>query len=257
MATASATSTAMAATTWSPPAAGSNRRRAPPKTRGSGIRTTSSRHSWRPAKVRPVAAQSGRGAADPDYRRQRRWPERHHYGLGPRLWPGLVRAQNGKRQAQLRAALDRDRLPLIHTMALADLDGDGKPELITGKQIFRTQWRRRRVIRAGVRLLLHFFGRQRSAPRHQLHARRAVFPAVRRPARFPAAAADLRARPGHAGQRGRHGRRRQDRYHRRLQNGPVRFVQQGLGDVPGRAGPISFLPDRETYPGNVMWETGR
>ena len=53
-ATVSATSTATAATMWSPPAAGSNHRRIPPKTRGSGTRTGNGRPMCRLRARQPV-----------------------------------------------------------------------------------------------------------------------------------------------------------------------------------------------------------
>ena len=49
-----------------------------------------------------------RGTADPRYRLQWRRPERHRHGLGPRLRTGMVRAEDGQRQALVRPALDRD-----------------------------------------------------------------------------------------------------------------------------------------------------
>ena len=52
-----------------------------------------------------------RGTADSRYRCERRRDQRHHYGLRPRLWVSLVRAKNRQRQTQLRAALDRNRVP--------------------------------------------------------------------------------------------------------------------------------------------------
>ncbi|HOK46227.1 MAG TPA: VCBS repeat-containing protein [Bryobacteraceae bacterium] len=53
----------------------------------------------------------------------------HGYGLG---WYEQ-KMENGKRSFVLHW-IETD-YPTFHTMALADLDGDGKPELITGKQL--------------------------------------------------------------------------------------------------------------------------
>src|SRR5262249_61763528 len=54
----------------------------------------------------------------------------HGYGLA---W-FEQKIENGKRTFA-RHWIETD-FPSIHTMALADLDGDGRPELIAGKQIF-------------------------------------------------------------------------------------------------------------------------
>ena len=53
----------------------------------------------------------------------------HGYGL---VWLEQ-KMQNGKRSFE-QHWIETD-YPTFHTMALADLDGDGKPELITGKQL--------------------------------------------------------------------------------------------------------------------------
>jgi hypothetical protein len=54
----------------------------------------------------------------------------HRYGL---VW-FEQKMVDGKRTFT-QHWIERD-YPTIHTMMLADLDGDGKPELITGKQLF-------------------------------------------------------------------------------------------------------------------------
>src|SRR5215472_9884324 len=54
----------------------------------------------------------------------------HGYGLA---WYEQ-KMENGKRSFVLHWI--ETEYPTFHTMALADLDGDGKPELITGKQLF-------------------------------------------------------------------------------------------------------------------------
>jgi hypothetical protein len=54
----------------------------------------------------------------------------HGYGLA---WFEQKKMENGKRTF-VKHWIETD-YPTFHTMALADLDGDGKPELITGKQL--------------------------------------------------------------------------------------------------------------------------
>jgi hypothetical protein len=54
----------------------------------------------------------------------------HGYGLA---W--YEQKMDGGKRTFLEHWVETD-YPTIHTMALADLDGDGKPELITGKQLF-------------------------------------------------------------------------------------------------------------------------
>jgi hypothetical protein len=87
--------------------------------------------AWPSARLEEPEAQD----ADPGHRREWGRPERHYYGVGPWLWSGVVRTANGQRKTQLRSTLIETDYPTFHTMALADLDGDGKPELITGKQL--------------------------------------------------------------------------------------------------------------------------
>jgi hypothetical protein len=54
----------------------------------------------------------------------------HGYGLG---W-FQQKMENGKRSFQLNWI--ETEYPTFHTMGLGDLDGDGRPELVTGKQLF-------------------------------------------------------------------------------------------------------------------------
>lgn len=54
----------------------------------------------------------------------------HGYGL---VW--LEQKMENGRRSFVQHAIETD-FPTFHTMVLADLDGDGKPELITGKQLF-------------------------------------------------------------------------------------------------------------------------
>ena len=128
-AAASATSTATAATMSSRPADGSKPRRVRPNSPGSGIRITSSPHTARDGRPGgaglPILVTDVNGDGSNDII----MGSDHGYGLA---WFEQKMA-DGKRTF-VQHWIETE-YPTFHTMALADLDGDGKPELITGKQL--------------------------------------------------------------------------------------------------------------------------
>ena len=77
----------------------------------------------------------GRSLIWKEHINQAPWFKDHVLGLSARLRPGVVeqKMENGKRTFT-QHPVETD-YPTFHTMVLADLDGDGRPELITGKQL--------------------------------------------------------------------------------------------------------------------------
>ena len=149
----------------------------------------------------------------------------HGYGLA---WFQQKR-ENGKATFEQRWI--ETEYPSIHTMTLADLDGDGQPELIAGKQMFAHNGEDVGSYEPQFIFYYTFHGDQRAAAHHHLHAGGAV---LRAGCGSEASAAHGHHRPGDAGERGRHGWRRQERHHRGGEERAVHLLQPGGRDACAR-----------------------
>jgi hypothetical protein len=174
----------------------------------------------------------------------------HGYGLA---WYEN-KMENGKRTF-VRHWMDTD-FPSIHTMVLADLDGDGKQELVTGKQIFAHNG-----LDPGSyepQLIFYYSFNGGNAQRHVISYTPVAqyFPPYDNPLESkqppPTGVLGLGMRVNAADMDG---------------DGKIDIVvacktglyilyNKGLVTYHRGSLPSSFLPDRETYPGNVIWETG-
>ncbi len=146
--------------------------------------------------------------------------------------------------------------PTFHTMVLADLDGDGKPELITGKQILAHNGGD--VGSYDPQFIFYYSFNGGNVRRHVISYTPVAqyFPPYDDPLKSkqppPTNVLGLGMRVNAADMDG---------------DGKIDIIvacKTGLyilynkGVVPHQApnGANTFLPARETYPGNVMWETG-
>ena len=164
-----------------------------------------------------------RGTADAGHGRQRRRPERHHHRLRSRLRPGLVRAENGERQAQLRPALDRDGISDVPHHGAGRPGWRRQAGTDHRQAAAGAQRRRRRRARADVRVLLHDRQRPLPAAHSFVQPPRAVLRAG-----LQRSAAGVRGRRRDAAEHRRPGRQRKAGRCRGVQERAVRVLQQGL-----------------------------
>jgi hypothetical protein len=174
----------------------------------------------------------------------------HGYGLA---W--YENKLDGGKRTFVRHWMDTD-FPSIHTMTLSDLDGDGKPELITGKQIFAHNGQD--VGSYEPQFIFYYSFHAGGVRRHVISYTPVAqyFPPYDDPLKSkqppPTYVLGLGMRVNAADMDGDG------------KNDIIVACKTGLyilynkGLVKHRRGvsTSTFLPGRETYPGNIMWETG-
>jgi hypothetical protein len=146
--------------------------------------------------------------------------------------------------------------PTFHTMVLADIDGDGKPELITGKQIFAHNGGD--VGSYDPQFIFYYTFHGGSVQRHVISYTpvaqyfRPYADPLQSKQPPPTNVLGLGMRVNAADMDG---------------DGKIDIVvacktglyilyNKGVAHPPTAGGANTYLPPRETYPGNVMWETG-
>jgi hypothetical protein len=174
----------------------------------------------------------------------------HGYGLA---WYEQ-KIQNGKRTF-VQHWIETE-YPTIHTMVLADLDGDGKPELITGKQIFAHNGLD--VGSYEPQFIFYYTFNGGNVQRHVISYTPIAqyFPPYDNPLDSkqppPTNVLGLGMKVNAADMDG---------------DGKIDIVvacktglyilyNKGFTTRAHPTTPAGYLPDRETYPGNVIWETG-
>ena len=174
----------------------------------------------------------------------------HGYGLA---W--YEQKMEGGRRSFVRHWIETE-YPTFHTMVLADIDGDGKPELITGKQILAHNGGD--VGSYDPQFIFYYTFNGGNVRRHVISYTPVAqyFPPYANPLDSkqppPTNVLGLGMRVNAADMDG---------------DGRIDIVvacktglyilyNKGLAQRPGGNGSTTYLPPRESYPGNVMWETG-